>query len=249
MSHSNQLLLKRLEKKINSLSGGPPGPDSVGTSQIINGTITTADIALGTIDISNLSASCIASLGGGGGLTENSVNSSHILDRTILGIDISLGQIGEAHFDASFTAQLTAFADAVNNIGANESVSFETLDSALRSRVLGSTGTFEITNNAAGGNINILASFYYEEDGENYYLFQDETIFLGYTRYLPYFLPPTFPDMTFILEIDVNIDSYSLTYTPPVNGMINHSKVEEQYIHFNIGRNIQNYLEVNITTE
>jgi len=187
--------------------------------------------------------------GGGGAPGPDSVQSHNILDRTILGIDISLGQIGEAHFDASFTEQLTAFADAVNNIGANESVSFETLDSALRSRVVGSTGTFEITNNATGGNMLINASFYYEEDGDPYYLFQDEVIFLGETKYIPYFLPPTFPDMTFILEIDVNIDSYSLTYTPPVNGMINHSKEEEKYIHFNIGRNIQNYLEVNITTE
>jgi hypothetical protein len=82
-------LLKRLEKKINSLSGGTPAPDSVGTSQIINGTITTADIALGTIDISNLSASCIASLsGGGGGLTANSVDSSHIINGSILTADI-----------------------------------------------------------------------------------------------------------------------------------------------------------------
>jgi hypothetical protein len=57
MSHLNQLLLKRLEKKINSLSGGgPPGPDSVGTSQIINGTITTADIADGAITQAKFSA-------------------------------------------------------------------------------------------------------------------------------------------------------------------------------------------------
>ena len=50
MPHSNQLLLKRLEKKINSLGGGgPPGPDSVGTSQIINGTVGEADIADGAI--------------------------------------------------------------------------------------------------------------------------------------------------------------------------------------------------------
>jgi hypothetical protein len=89
MSHSNQLLLKRLERKINSLGGGEGGPDSVDTTHITNGTITTADIALGTIDISNLSASCIASLsGGGGGLTANSVNSSHIINGSILTIDI-----------------------------------------------------------------------------------------------------------------------------------------------------------------
>ena len=80
---------QRLIKEIKRDVGGPPGPDSVGTSQIINGTITTADIALGTIDISNLSASCIASLsGGGGGLTANSVNSSHIINGSILTADI-----------------------------------------------------------------------------------------------------------------------------------------------------------------
>jgi hypothetical protein len=81
-----QRLIKEIKRDV---GGGPPGPDSVGTSQIINGTITTADIALGTIDISNLSASCIASLsGGGGGLTANSVNSSHIINGSILTIDI-----------------------------------------------------------------------------------------------------------------------------------------------------------------
>ena len=56
MSHSNQLLLKRLEKKINSLSGGTPAPDSVGTSQIINNSIGTADIADGAITEAKFSA-------------------------------------------------------------------------------------------------------------------------------------------------------------------------------------------------
>jgi hypothetical protein len=84
-----QRLIKEIKRDVGG-GGGPPGPDSVGTSQIINGTITTADIALGTIDISNLSASCIASLsGGGGGLTANSVDSSHIINGSILTIDIS----------------------------------------------------------------------------------------------------------------------------------------------------------------
>lgn len=46
MSNSNQLLLKRLEKKINSSSGGgPPGADSVGSSQIINGSVAKADLS------------------------------------------------------------------------------------------------------------------------------------------------------------------------------------------------------------
>jgi hypothetical protein len=88
-AHSNQLLLKRLIKEIKRDTGGPPGPDSIDTTQIINGTIRGIDISLGTIDISNLSASCIASLsGGGGGLTANSVDSSHIINGSILTIDI-----------------------------------------------------------------------------------------------------------------------------------------------------------------
>ena len=86
--YSGTMGFQRLIKAVKNT--GTPGPDSVGTSQIINGTITTADIALGTIDISNLSASCIASLsGGGGGLTANSVDSSHIINGSILGTDIS----------------------------------------------------------------------------------------------------------------------------------------------------------------
>jgi hypothetical protein len=62
---------------------------NIGSAEIINRSIKAVDIALATIDISNLSASCIASLsGGGGGLTADSVNSSHIIDGSILGTDI-----------------------------------------------------------------------------------------------------------------------------------------------------------------
>jgi hypothetical protein len=90
---------------------------NIGSAEIVNRSIRGIDIELATIDISNLSASCIASLsGGGGGLTANSVDSSHIVNRTILGIDISLGQIGEAHFDASFTTQLEEFGDAIKEL-------------------------------------------------------------------------------------------------------------------------------------
>jgi len=62
---------------------------NIGSSQIIDRGIKGIDIGLATIDISNLSASCIASLsGGGGGLTANSVDSSHIINGSILAEDI-----------------------------------------------------------------------------------------------------------------------------------------------------------------
>jgi len=90
--YNGSMGFQRLIKEIKRDVGGPPGPDSVSSANIINRTIISADIALATIDISNLSASCISSLsggGGGGGLTANSVNSSHIQDGTILGSDIA----------------------------------------------------------------------------------------------------------------------------------------------------------------
>jgi hypothetical protein len=65
--------------------------DSVSSNNIVNNSILGVDISLGTIELNNLSASCIASLsggGGGGGLTANSVNSSHIINGSILAEDI-----------------------------------------------------------------------------------------------------------------------------------------------------------------
>jgi hypothetical protein len=44
-----QRLIKEIKRDTGGGGGGPPGPDSVGTSQIINGTITTADISDGAI--------------------------------------------------------------------------------------------------------------------------------------------------------------------------------------------------------
>lgn len=225
---------------------------SINSSHIIDRTITTADIALATIDISNLSASCISSLsGGGGGLTADSVNSSHIingsilaedicnntitgskiavgtitssniLDRTILGIDISLSQISEAHLDASFTTQLIAFGDALSSLY---------------------TGIFEITCNT-----NINVDFYYEEGATKIYLFQnvemtaDEAVFTAYST-----LPTNFPTIPFYLASDQAITSYSLTYASPTNGITSHSQVGAGKIQFNILRNSQHYLELNI---
>ena len=59
----------------------------IDSSHIIDRTIKGIDIDLGTIELNNLSASAIASLGGG--LTIDSVNSSHIINGTIGTEDIS----------------------------------------------------------------------------------------------------------------------------------------------------------------
>jgi len=86
-----------------------------GSSSIINNSITNADIALGTIELNNLSASCIASLsGGGGGLTANSVDSSHIINGSILTIDIC---------DNAITYEKIAANAVTNTKIANDSVS------------------------------------------------------------------------------------------------------------------------------
>jgi hypothetical protein len=47
---------QRLIKEIKRDVGGPPGPDSVDTTQIINGTITTADISDGAITLEKFSS-------------------------------------------------------------------------------------------------------------------------------------------------------------------------------------------------
>jgi len=190
---------------------------NISSANIIDRTITTADIALATIDISNLSASCIASLGGG--LTADSVNSSHIINFSILGIDISLGQISEAHFDASFTAQLSAFSGILNSLY---------------------TGVFELICNTT-----INVDFYYEEGGDKIYLFQFEEVETS-TTYLKYSLPLNFASLTFFLASDQAIQSYSLTYASPTNGIVSHSQVGAGKIQFNILRNSQHYLELDI---
>ena len=160
---------------------------------------------------------------------EGAITSFNIANGTILGTDIS---------DATITGSKIAL----------ETIRFDTLDVSLSRIVLGSTGTFEITNDTSGGSGDFNASFYYQENGENIYLFENEYVILGTTRYIPYAVPPNFAIYTFKLEIDVNIKSYSLNYTPPVNGILNHSKVGTRRIEFNIGRNIQNYLELDILT-
>jgi len=219
---------QRLIKEIKRDVGGPPGPDSVGTSQIINGTITTADICDNAITYEKIAANAvtntrIANLAvTHAKLSSNCVESHNIVDRTILGIDISLGQIGEAHFDASFTAQLSAFAGVLNSLY---------------------TGVFELICNT-----NINVDFYYEEGAEKIYLFQFEEVETN-TTYLTYSLPKNFASLTFFLASDQAIQSYSLTYASPTNGIVSHSQVGAGKIQFNILRNSQHYLELDINID
>lgn len=95
---------------------------NIGSAEIINRSITAVDIALATIDISNLSASCIASLsggGGGGGLTANSVNSSHIINGSILGVDISNKTITATNIADNTITKFQIADDAITNLKIN----------------------------------------------------------------------------------------------------------------------------------
>jgi hypothetical protein len=107
-------------------------------------------------------------------------------------------------------------------------------------------GIFEITNNVNGDTFN--ASFYYEENASPVYLFQNEELTsAGDTRFITYLtLPQNFAVIPFYLESDQAIVSYSLTQVDPRNGITNHSQVGAGKIQFNILRNSQHYLELNI---
>jgi hypothetical protein len=94
------------------------------------------------------------------------------------------------------------------------------------------------------------ASFYYEENASAIYLFQNEELTsAGDTRFIRYLtLPDNFAVIPFYLESDQAIDSYSLTQADPLNGITNHSQVGAGKIQFEILRNSQHYLELNILT-
>jgi len=154
----------------------------------------------------------------------NSINSSHIADGSILGTDIS-------------SATITG-----SNI-ADGTIPFTKLDNAFQS-VLGSfyTGIFEITCNTS-----INVDFYYQDNANNIYLFQNEEISDANTNFITYGgLPNYFATIPFYLESDQDIVSYSLTQVDPRNGITNHSQVGAGKIQFDILRNSQHYLELNI---
>ena len=130
-------ILKLSDDAITYLQTTPE--DTINSSHIQLGSILGEDISRGTIDISNLSSACIASLtGGGGGLTENSVNSSHIVAGTILGTDISTGTIDLSNLVTSAITYLQITpTDTINS-------SHIQLGSILGSDI--SAGTIDISN-------------------------------------------------------------------------------------------------------
>ena len=205
--------------------------NSINSTHIQNRTILGEDISTGTIDLSNLSAGAITSLQT---TPANSINSSHIQTGSILGEDISGGTITGVNI-ANETITGSNIADGT--------IPYTKLDNVLVTFLLGLyTGIFEITCNT-----NINVDFYYEENDDKIYLFQnvemvaDEAVF---TRYLT--LPDNFAVIPFYLTSDQGIESYSLTYSSPTNGIINDSQVGAGKIQFNILRNSQHYLELNI---
>ena len=252
---------------------------NISSSHIIDRTITTSDIALGTIDISNLSTACIASLsGGGGGLTANSVNSSHIINGSILTEDISnhaitfdklaVNSVGNTRIINGAVTHAKLSSDCVqshnivdgtilgtdissatitgSNI-ASDTIVFNNLEPDLQTfitRVY--TGIFEITCNTS-----INVDFYYEKDAEKIYLFQNEELIGdGEKTFLVYHpLPPNFAVIPFYLLSDEAIQSYSLTYASPTNGIVSHSQTGAGRIQFNILRNSQHYLELDINID
>jgi hypothetical protein len=118
----------------------------------------------------------------------------------------------------------------------------------LLNAIAGQVGVFEITNNVNGGSGDFYATFRYLNKTDYINVFEDEHVVFNTTKYINYYLPSNFVTLSFQLVLDKGITSYSLTYTPPENGILNDSQTGAGRIEFNIGRNIQHYLEVDITT-
>ena len=190
-------------------------------SNIASGTITSSNIADGTIVGTDISSATIQ----GSNIASGTITSSNIADGTILGTDISGATITGANI-------------------ANETIEYTNLVPGLKSFISNTyTGIFEISCNTS-----FIADFYFEEDDEKIYLFQNEGILGGGQKSFKAYhsLPFHFATIPFFLETDQTIESYSLTFPNPTNGIINHSKAGAGRIQFNILRNSQHYLELNI---
>lgn len=146
---------KRLLKEINK----SPGPDSVGTSQIVDRAIKGIDISLATIELNNLSASCIASLSGGGGgtIADNSIQNIKLFDKTIENTKIKNGTITSSLLDANLTVSndLTV----INNLIVNGYIDAQNGDLNVAGNISCTynltlvNGNIDVTN----GNINVAS--------------------------------------------------------------------------------------------
>lgn len=158
---------KRLLKEINK----SPGPDSVGTSQIVDRAIKGIDISLATIELNNLSASCIASLSGGGGgtIADNSIQNIKLFDKTIENTKIKDGTITSSLLDANLTVSndLTV----INNLIVNGNIDVTNgninVADAITCTVI--TATSEIyTNNLLSNEINVNGNINMQGTGSIY---------------------------------------------------------------------------------
>ena len=222
----------------NIVDGSILGTDICGNtiqgSNIAEGTITSYNIANGTILGTDISGATIQ----GSNIAVGTITSSNILNGTILGTDIS---------GATITGSNIADETITNNNIADATIELKKLVSGLQ-YIIGNTytGIFEITCN---DNVNV--DFYYEVNAEKIYLFQNQELNGGGDKtFLSYHgLPTDFATTIFTLASDVGIDSYSLTYATPTNGITGHSQAGAGRIEFNILRNSQHYLELNIVID
>lgn len=227
------------------------------------------DLSVGTINGLPYNGS-----GSGVGLTANSVNSSHIIDGSILGTDISVGTITTSNIaDNTITKEklqgncivTSKIADntiidlhlqgsCVTNTKIQDgAVTQSKLSTALLDRLTALettlsrfyTGIFEITNDITGQQGDMSASLKYTFDGTTYFIFENNTIALGSTKFIQYTLPKEFANLTFRFDPGYLLYSYSLNFTAPINGIINPTRLVNEIV-FNIQRNSQNYLQLTV---
>jgi hypothetical protein len=247
-----------LTTKVNNVGSVAEG--SITSFHIATGSILGTDICGNTITYANIANNAVTNTKIDNGavthakLSTDCVQSHNILDGTILGTDIcgntitgskiAVGTITSSNIaDGTILGTDISSATITNANIADDTIKFNNLDVGLQSFISNTyTGIFEIT-----GADTFNANFYYEEDNNKIYLFQDEEITNGNTKFITYSsLPQHFATIPFYFSSDEAILSYSLTYSSPTNGIINHSQVGAGKIQFNILRNSQHYLEISI---
>jgi hypothetical protein len=204
--------------------------NAVTNTKIDNGAVTHAKLSTDCVQTHNIVDGTILGTDicgntiTGSNIAVGTITSSNILNGTILGTDISGATITYANI-------------------AENTIKFNNLEVGLQSFISNYyVGIFEITCNTT-----IDTDFYYEEDAVKIYLFQTEEIGAGDTRFIAYTsLPQNFATIPFYFTSSQAITSYSLTYASPTNGITSHSQAGAGKIQFNILRNSQHYLQLDI---